>query len=109
MQVLVRHDDTLQGGHRLTAIVTAAVEHGLARFRDQVTMVEVHLADENSQKRGGDDIRCAVEVRVAGRPPLAVSHKASDLEVAVEAAIEKMERMLDTELGKLRDHATANR
>lgn len=109
MQVLVRHDDNIQGSERLTEIVTAAVEGGLERFRHQVTSVEVHLADENGPKGGGDDIRCTVEVRVEGRPPVAVKHHATDLEVAVDAAVEKMVRMLDSQLGKLRDQAKADR
>jgi ribosome-associated translation inhibitor RaiA len=103
MQVQVRHDDNIQGGEKLIASVTAAVEGGLDRFRDVVKTVEVHLADENGPKAGGDDIRCTVEVRVEGRPPVAVKHHASDLDVAVEAAVEKMSRMLESQLGRLRD------
>jgi ribosomal subunit interface protein len=103
MQVQIRHDDNIQGSDRLSTIVTAAVEGGLDRFRDQITTVEVHLADENGPKSGGDDIRCTVEVRVEGRSPVAVKHHASDLEVAVEAAVEKMARMLDSQLGKQRE------
>jgi len=103
MEVHVRHDDNIQGSERLSTIVTAAVEGGLERFRDQITTVEVHLADENGAKTGGDDIRCTVEVRVEGRPPVAVKHHASNLEVAVDAAVDKMARMLDSQLGKQRE------
>jgi len=103
MQVQIRHDDNIQGSERLNTIVTAAVEGGLDRFRNQITTVEVHLADENGPKAGGDDIRCTVEVRVEGRPPVAVKHHASDLEVAVQAAVDKMARMLDSQLGKQRE------
>jgi len=103
MQVQVRHDDNIKGSAKLTETVTAAVEGGLDRFRDVVTTVEVHLADENGPKTGGNDIRCTVEVRVEGRSPVAVKHHASDLDVAVEAAVEKMARMLESQLGKLRD------
>lgn len=103
MQVQIRHDDNIQGGEQLNTIITAAVEGGLDRFRDQITTVEVHLADENGPKSGGDDIRCTVEVRVEGRSPVAVKHHASELEVAVEAAVEKMARMLDSQLGKQRE------
>ena len=105
MQVLVRHDSTIHGGERLIAIATAAVESELARFADQITTVEVHFADENGHKSGGDDIRCSVEVRFEGRPPSAASHHASDLEVAVEIAAEKVARMLDHQLGRIRGQA----
>ena len=108
MQVLVRHDDTIQGGEHLIRIVTAAVEGGLHRFRESITTVEVHLADENGRKTGGDDIRATLEVHVAGRPPVVVKHHAAQLVIALDTAVDKMARMLDSQIGKLRGHATAN-
>ena len=108
MQVLVRHDGTIQGGEHLIRIVTAAVDGGLHRFRDSITTVEVHLADENGRKAGGDDIRATLEVHAAGRPPLVVKHHAEQLVIALDAAVDKMARMLDSQLGKLRSHAAAN-
>ena len=103
MQVLVRHDDTIQGSDRLTTLTTAAVESALARFTEHITTVEVHYADENGKKIGGDDIRCTIAVRFEGRKPTAVSHHASDLVVAIDTAAEKMARMLDHQLGRIRD------
>ena len=107
MQVLVRHDDTIQGSDRLTELTTAAVESALARFAPQITTVEVHYADENGKKVGGDDIRCTIEVRVQGRKPTAVSHHASDLVVALDTAADKMARSLEHQLGRLRDQLSA--
>lgn len=103
MQVQVRHDDTIRGSDRLTELTIATIERELARFADQITTVQVHFADENAHKRGGDDIRCSIEVRVEGRKPTAVSHHASDLEVALEVAAEKVVRALDHQLGRIRD------
>jgi hypothetical protein len=105
MQVLVRHDDTIRGSDRLTELATATIEDVLARFADSITTVEVHFADENGPKTGGDDIRCSLEVRVEGRKPTGLSHHASDLEVALEGAAEKMARVLEHQLGRLRDQA----
>jgi ribosome-associated translation inhibitor RaiA len=102
MQVLVRHDDNIRGSDELTAQVTAAVEDALERHRTHITTVEVHFADENGPKAGGDDVRCTVEVRFEGRPPTAVTHHASQLEVALDAAVDKMARALDKQLGRLR-------
>jgi hypothetical protein len=109
MQVLVRHDDTIQGSERLIAMTTATVESGLARFVEQITTVEVHFADENGKKAGGDDIRCSVEARLEGRKPTGVSHHASDLEVALEVAVEKMARALEHQLGRIRDQSATAR
>jgi ribosomal subunit interface protein len=107
MKLLVRHDDNIKGSERLTELVTATVESGLDRFKEHITSVEVHLADENGPKRGGDDIRCTLQVHFEGRPATAVNHHASDLEVALDAAVEKMARMLDHQLGRIRDAAQA--
>jgi ribosome-associated translation inhibitor RaiA len=109
MQVLVRHDDTIQGSERLIAMATATVENVLARFIENITTVEVHFADENGRKTGGDDIRCTIEVRFEGRKPTAVSHHASDLEVALEAAAEKMARSLEHQIGRIREPVAAPR
>ncbi len=109
MQIQVRHDDNISGGESLNERVFASVEGALERFRDQITTIEVHLADENGPKTGGDDIRCTIEVRVEGRPPTAVTHHASDLDVAIDAAAEKMARMLEHQLGRLREVHSAPR
>jgi ribosome-associated translation inhibitor RaiA len=109
MQVLVRHDSTIEGSAKLTDMTVATIEDVLARFAEHVTTVEVHYADENGPKGGGGDIRCTLEVRFEGRKPVAVTHHASDLPVALEAAAEKMVRMLDHQLGRIRDEANAQR
>jgi ribosome-associated translation inhibitor RaiA len=109
MQIQVRHDDTIHGNQRLTELTTAAIEDVLGRFSDHITTVEVHYADENGKKTGGGDIRCSIEVRFEGRKPAGLSHHASDLEVALEAAAEKMARMLDHQLGRIRDQLPTER
>jgi ribosome-associated translation inhibitor RaiA len=103
MQVQVRHDDTIRGSDRLTEMTTATIEAALAPFIENITTVEVHFADENGRKTAGDDIRCSIEVRFDGRKPVGVTHHASDLEVALDVAADKMARMLDHQLGRIRD------
>jgi hypothetical protein len=83
---------------RITADIpatTAAVEIGLARFRESLTRVEVHLSDFNGPK-GGCDARCALEARAAGRQPVAVTNEAHTPDDAVKGALEKMKRLLAT-------------
>ena len=108
MQVLVRHDDTIRGSDRLTEMTTATIESVLARFVENITTVEVHFADENGTKSGGDDVRCSIEVRFEGKKPVGVTHHASDLEVSLEAAAEKMARMLDHQIGRIREPVAAD-
>lgn len=103
MQIQIRHDDNISGGERLDTIATASVEAALGRFATQISRVEVHVADENGAKSGGDDVRCTIQVSIQGRPPAAATHHASELEVAIDGAAEKVARVLDHELGRLRD------
>lgn len=84
------------------ADVTAEVETGLARFRDRLTRVEVHLSDVNGPK-GGTDCRCVLEARPAGRQPVAVTSDAASPEEAVSAAVEKMDRLLTSTFDRLDD------
>ena len=84
-------------------MTTATVEAVLERHAEHITTVEVHFADENSHKTDGGDIRCSIEIRFEGKKPIGVTHHAGDLPVALEAAAEKAARMLDHQLGRIRD------
>lgn len=104
MQVIqVNTDDNIEGGEELALRVQTEVENALARFGDQITRVEVHLRDENSHKGGTNDKRCAMEARPAGLPPVAVTHSAATVDLAVNGASEKLERLLDSAFGRLND------
>lgn len=92
----VDRDEAL--AQQVQAIVGAAVDH----LSEQITRVEVHLSDENSNKKSGtDDMRCLLEARLAGLQPIAVSHRAATLEQAIEGAAEKLKSSLDSVLGRL--------
>jgi len=80
------------------------VRAALDRFSAQITRVELHLRDENSKgKSGPADKRCTLEVRLAGRRPMAVTHHAPTVEQAVDGASGRMQRALDSSLGRLAD------
>jgi hypothetical protein len=104
MDVLVNTDNSVEGHEALASDVEAAVRHGIARFADRITRVEVHLSDENSHKHGSDDKRCLMEARIAGRQPTAVSHNAEDIDKAVAGATAKLRSALDTVFGKMATH-----
>jgi hypothetical protein len=63
--------------------------------------VEIHLGDENSHKGDARDKRCMIEVRLEGRPPQAVTHKAPTVSLAVDGAAEKIKAALEHSIGKL--------
>ncbi len=99
MQVQVNTDNNVQG-EDLVARINTMVAQGLERFSERVTRVEVHLSDQNGQKAGDDDKRCLLEARVAGMQPVAVSHQAPAMQQAIDGALDKLRRALDSALGK---------
>lgn len=102
MLVQINTDSNIDGNDALDRAVEAIVSDALDRFSEQLTRVEVHLNDENSNAKGGDaDIRCLIEARLAGRPPSVVTHHAANVEQAAEGATRKMKDKLDSEIGRL--------
>jgi ribosomal subunit interface protein len=104
MQILVNTDNHIDGSEGLRSHVESAVADAMERFGNRVTRVEVQLTDENSSKKGGDkDKRCAMEARLAGLAPIAVSELAPTLHQAIDGALEKLEKSLDRTLAKRDD------
>lgn len=104
MQIQINTDRNIEGHEALTAHVSNLVESALSQISDHITRVEVHLSDENSDKKhGNDDMRCMMEARLEGRQPVAVTHHAQTLGQAVDGAANKLCRLIDSTLGRLRD------
>ena len=101
MQVHVHADRQIQGGESLAHWVEQETLQRLARFREQVTRIEVFLSDENASKPG--DKRCRMEARPAGRQPVGVTADADKLADAFTGAMEKLARALDNDLGRVKD------
>jgi ribosomal subunit interface protein len=104
MQIQVHTDHNVEGHEALIQWVESEVRHVLGRFSDQITRVEVHLSDENSDKSGDNDKRCLMEARLSAHQPVAVSHHAGSLNDAFNGAAEKLKRSLESTLGRLKDH-----
>jgi ribosome-associated translation inhibitor RaiA len=102
MQVLVNTDASVEGREALEQEVAAIVGDALEHYERDITRVEVHLSDENAGKGGADDKRCLIEARLAGHQPLAVSHKAPSMQLAVDGAAEKLQNLIGNTLGRLR-------
>lgn len=100
MHIEVNARQDIKGGESLQAEVAAMVEGTIGRFADYLNGVEVYIADVNGPKGGDDDIQCTIEARPAGRPPIAVTSNAPSVVQAVDAASEKLERSLESLVGK---------
>ena len=104
MQILINTDRNIEGREALAAQVSGVLENALSRISDRITRVEVHLSDENSDKKGGNDkMRCVMEARLEGRQPVAVTHQAATLDQAIDGAADKLTRLIESTLGRLRD------
>lgn len=103
MQVQLNTDDHVQGRDSLAAWVDNVLQDKLARFREQVTRIEVHLSDRSGARVGDQDKRCTLEARLTGHQPVTVSHDAGTVADALGAAADKLVRALDSVLGRLRD------
>ena len=102
MQIQINTDHNIEGHEALAAQVSGVVESALSRISDHITQVEVHLSDENSDKKGGnDDIRCMMEAQLEGRRPIAVTHQAASLDQAVDGAADKLANLIESTLGRL--------
>lgn len=104
MQIQIHLDKNSHGDKEQNEEINSIVAHTLNRFAEHLTRVDVFVNDENSHKDRGDDKKCVLEARPAGRTPVAVTHLAGSVLEAVSAAAEKMETLLDREYGKKHHH-----
>jgi len=100
VQVQINTDHNIQHDEALDAWITGVVESALARSSDHITRVEVHLGDENGRKSGQYDKRCMMEARLEGRSPIAVTDHAVTLNQAVNGAVGKLGRMIESAVGR---------
>jgi ribosome-associated translation inhibitor RaiA len=100
MQVQIHTDHHIEGHEALAAWATSEVTRALAHHSAQIMRLEVHLADENGHKLGPDDKRCVLEARLVGRPALAVTQHATTLYLAVSGAADKLNRLIESSLGR---------
>lgn len=100
MQIQINTDHHIEGHEALTAWATGEVGTALSHHKGHITRVEVHLSDENGHKSGQTDKRCVMEGRLEGRQPMAVTHHAQTLYQAVTGAADKLNRLIESTLGR---------
>ena len=71
MQIQINTGHNIEVDEARIAEISGIVESALSRFSDHITRLEVHLSDENSDKKAGHDaIRCMIEARIRAASPL---------------------------------------
>jgi ribosome-associated translation inhibitor RaiA len=104
MQIQVHTDHNIDGHEKLAAWVTGVLEQSLGAVQDRISRIEVHLTDENGAKKNGTaDMRCAIEARIEGRGPIAVTGQALTIHEAVTSASDKLARAIDHTLERITD------
>ncbi|MDP5000564.1 MAG: HPF/RaiA family ribosome-associated protein [Flavobacterium sp.] len=104
MLVQINTDKNIEGSSRLVEFFTTEINNELSRFDNLVTRVEVHVSDENANKTGKNDKKCVIEARIEKKQPIAVTAFADTTEKAFFDALEKIQRVLDTTLDKIKEH-----
>ncbi|MDX2191826.1 MAG: HPF/RaiA family ribosome-associated protein [Gemmatimonadales bacterium] len=100
MQVQISGDSHITADDTLVRDVEGVLTEALGRFGERITRVEVHLRDENAHKAGPADKRCLLEARLSGRPPVAVHHDAATIPQALDGAVQKLQRSIESQLGR---------
>lgn len=101
MQIQINTDENIEGGEALSARISSEIRTRLDRFSKHITRVEVHISDQDGSKSGKSDKRCLIEARLEGRQPEVASEDASTLELAYSGAAKKLQRALESSLGRL--------
>lgn len=104
MKIQLNTDKNIPGDERLESYLSSLIENELSRFSDHITRIEVHLADENGQKKGANDKRCMLEARLENRQPIAVTSHADTVEEAVNVALDKLKASIETIYDRLKNH-----
>ncbi|HUG46342.1 MAG TPA: HPF/RaiA family ribosome-associated protein [Sphingomicrobium sp.] len=100
MQFMFNSDNQTALGSDTAEKVEALVEARLGRISDRLTRVEVHVSDVDGPRNGGDDKKCAIEIRPNGMRPITASDQASTVEAAVGGAADKVLKAFERQIGK---------
>jgi hypothetical protein len=103
MIVQVNTDRHIHSSLELQQDVTATVEAALSNYAGRITRIEIHLSDQNGKKGGENDLRCSMEARLEGLPPLGVNHEAAVLMDAVQGASDRLLHLIEHHLGRLQE------
>jgi len=102
MQVQIRTDNHIEGTDARAQWASTTVKDALARFSGRITRVEVHLSDLNGGKKNtSESIQCTMEARLEGHQPLALKHHGANVNQAIEGALEKMTRLIDSTIERV--------
>lgn len=99
--------DIQTSGFKLTDGLRAHAERrlqfALSWAAHDVRNIVVRLSDINGP-RGGNDKRCLIQIPIPGRPDVVIEDTESDLYVAIDHAVGRIERSVARRLQRKREH-----
>lgn len=101
MNIQVSTDNHIIGSNELTNHLQTSLSNQLKRFEAAITRIEVHLSESKAGKR------CQIEARISNRPPVVIGHDAETLHGAIKAAVDKIQRSLESMVGKMGDRKSS--
>ncbi|ABE43835.1 HPF/RaiA family ribosome-associated protein [Polaromonas sp. JS666] len=107
MQVQVNSNHTIHTGEAFERWASTELNDSLSRFKGDITRVEVHMSDDTGDGAGAGSRRCVMEARLSHHEPLSVNHHAPSQDEAFRGASDKLKRLIEHTLGKLRDQHRA--
>ena len=105
MFIQIHADNQVESDSERNSRLEEQIRQRLARFEGRITDVEVHVSDINGPRGGNADLRCTMEARVNGIPPIAAIDQGNTVDRAVIGAAKKVVRALDHQLGKANDRS----
>lgn len=106
MKIQVNTDKNVGGSDALSERIETDLASALTRFEHRLTRVKVHVRNESAGRTTGDDFRCLIEARPAGRDPVAVTQYAATLDAALRGATDKLETLLTSKFERLEGQET---
>ncbi|MCH5715739.1 hypothetical protein [Niabella hibiscisoli] len=103
--IIQLHADRSLSIHEEYALkLNGVIARELDRFAELLTRVELHLADENAQRKTKEDKKCTIEAKLKSKHPVTVTSHGNTYDNAVTGAVQKLKASLDTIVGKMQHH-----
>jgi ribosome-associated translation inhibitor RaiA len=107
MIITFNTDHNIHGETTFTTPLITILLDKLERYSTRIRKVEVHLTDENAQKKGSDDKRCLLEAHINEMEPVVGTDHADTYEKALAGAIQHLKAALDKKSGREEDQKLA--
>lgn len=105
MTIQINTDHNIETSEKFETQLRDMLADKLSRFGTHLTRLEMHLSDENSgEKSGQNDKKCLIEARWEGMAPIVVSENSDNVMQSVNGATAKMKAALTSAIEKARNY-----